>query len=429
MPQIRDRTMSVSSSIKLDIPFIQGLCDRFAREFGHMVTVMGPGGVIVASSQHDRIGAPHEIAARIMAGEMSEYAITRRQAWRSRTLKAGYDVALDFRGQRVGNLAVAGPPGQARKFAHIIRFCILSLMDAHIAETERQQMAASERRAAIQDIADNFQGSVQAVVPEVAAAGRQVSDTAALLHQAIERSSAEVQAVTDAAERAAADAADATGTAAGLSDSIRGVGDRADALIRMVQDARTRADKTNASVTHLAATAEKIGTVIDLIRQVARQTNLLALNATIEAARAGEAGKGFAVVATEVHTLAGKTAQATEEIAHLIGQVQDEVHAAVTDIGSIADLVEDVDHISAAVAQAMGQQEEATHAIAGNIGHLADRTRAITAGMRRLHETNSGVERSLADVARTSNRLETLSEDLSSSLGGFTGRLATHLGT
>jgi methyl-accepting chemotaxis protein len=38
---------------------------------------------------------------------------------------------------------------------------------------------------------------------------------------------------------------------------------------------------------HLSAGANRIGDVVELIRDVAEQTNLLALNATIEAARAG----------------------------------------------------------------------------------------------------------------------------------------------
>jgi methyl-accepting chemotaxis protein len=46
-------------------------------------------------------------------------------------------------------------------------------------------------------------------------------------------------------------------------------------------------------VRSLSESAQKIGSVVELINSIASQTNLLALNATIEAARAGEAGKGL----------------------------------------------------------------------------------------------------------------------------------------
>jgi len=68
----------------------------------------------------------------------------------------------------------------------------------------------------------------------------------------------------------------------------------------------------------LMSQSKNINDIVVTIRAIADQTNLLALNAAIEAARAGDAGRGFAVVADEVRKLAGRTAEATSEIANVV---------------------------------------------------------------------------------------------------------------
>jgi len=96
-----------------------------------------------------------------------------------------------------------------------------------------------------------------------------------------------------------------------------------------IQNIANAVDESTRRIQTLVGRSQEIGTITQVIKEIADQTNLLALNAAIEAARAGESGRGFAVVADEVRILAERTTKATAQITNMVAAIQDDTQQAV----------------------------------------------------------------------------------------------------
>lgn len=79
----------------------------------------------------------------------------------------------------------------------------------------------------------------------------------------------------------------------------------------------------------LTEQTNQIGSIINIVSDLASQTNLLALNAAIEAVRAGEHGRGFGVVATEIRKLADQCKQSAQKINALILGIKSAIDSTV----------------------------------------------------------------------------------------------------
>jgi methyl-accepting chemotaxis protein len=220
-----------------------------------------------------------------------------------------------------------------------------------------------------------IQKSIAAELVEITKAVSDVTGQAEGAAAASNGMSENVQAVAAGAEELAA--------------SIGEIGQQVNYALDISTEAVEQGRQTNAVVSGLSTSAQKIGEIVTLIDSIASKTNLLALNATIEAARAGEAGRGFAVVASEVKSLANQTAKATEEISAQIAQTQSATHHVVAAIETITATVMRINEISVAISAAVEEQSAVT--------------REMSSNMQGASRSVSSVSDSLNEIARSAD--------------------------
>ena len=291
------------------------------------------------------------------------------------------------------------------------------------AEAETRAKAMAERRAAMEELASDFERSVNGIVRSVSSAATGMQTTAQSMTSTASDASARAATVSTASQNASSNVGTVAAAAEELSSSVAEISRQVSRSSEIASRAVGDAERTNATVQVLSTGAEKIGEVVKLIHSIAAQTNLLALNATIEAARAGESGRGFAVVASEVKALANQTAKATEEISAQVAAMQQSTSDAVAAINGITQTIGQMSEITVGISAAIEEQGAATREIARNIQSVAAGSNEINSHIGAVTSAATATGTAASDVLANARELDGQSGMLRSAVDGFLAKV------
>ena len=318
------------------------------------------------------------------------------------------------RGDEVGKMAAT---------VQIFKDNALRMRELEKADAETRERTASERRSAMDGLANDFERSVNGIVRSVSTAAAGMQTTAQSMTATASDASSRAAHVSAASQSASGNVGTVAAAAEELSSSVAEISRQVGQSSQIANQAVSDAERTNATVQVLSTGAEKIGEVVKLIHSIAAQTNLLALNATIEAARAGESGRGFAVVASEVKALANQTAKATEEISGQVEAMQQSTSDAVTAINGISRTIAQMSEITTSIAAAVEQQGEATREIARNIQSVATGSSEINSHIGGVTTAAAATGTAASEVLDNARELDTQSGMLRNAVDGFLAKV------
>lgn len=243
---------------------------------------------------------------------------------------------------------------------------------AHVESSSAELQSAANQQASSSSEQASAMTEVSTTINELLASSRQIADSA--------------QRVAGSSEQTAQAATSGQGMVDRTSDSIGAI--------------RRQMEQIVSHMLELGKKSQEIGTVLDIVSELAEQTNILAINATIEAAGAGENGKRFAVVADEIRKLADRVGGSTKEIRGLIDEVRGAVNTTVmaTETGSKA--------VESGARQFL-DLSAAFKQIAALVNSTSDAAREIGLSTKQQASAVDQVNVAIADVTQSAKETET----------------------
>lgn len=190
-------------------------------------------------------------------------------------------------------------------------------------------------------------------------------------------------------------------------------------FIEAMQQIRADGIAVSESITKLLRRVERIGTVVEVIDEIADRSDLLALNAALEGSRAGEAGKGFSIVAAEMRRLAENVLDSTKEIKNLITEIREATAAAASAADASRTATEQGERLGSVAASAV-------EGILAGVQETSDAARVINLATQQQRTATEQVVASMAEIEDVTRQTTQASKQATSAAAELT-QLASRL--
>ncbi len=167
-----------------------------------------------------------------------------------------------------------------------------------------------------------------------------------------------------------------------------------------MEKVRKNAIEVDDAISKLSRRVERIGTVVEVIDEIADRSDLLALNAALEGAKAGEAGRGFSIVAGEMRRLAENVMGSTKEIKNLITEIREATQTAKE--------ASDSNKRTAADGEELGRVAiGSVNGILGGTQETSDAARVINLATQQQRTATEQVVQSMSEIEEVTRQAQT----------------------
>lgn len=128
------------SKILVPIELANKMVQSIHKVTGNHVQFMGENGIIIASTQENRIGTTHEGARKILAGEIEFAAITEADAQSIPGVLPGYTGFIKFKEERIACIGITGNPETVKPLQELAAIIVTDAIGKEIEYKLREKL-------------------------------------------------------------------------------------------------------------------------------------------------------------------------------------------------------------------------------------------------------------------------------------------------